>query len=147
MLGIDPARKIDRYERQTFLSWWKRRPKAGGAPTAAAVTAGGSAEPAGRVALFVDCWMNHNLPGVGRDAVKVLEHLGIEVTVAHNACCGRPAMSQGMLDVPRRWAVDNLGTLGGLIDQGYEIVTIEPSMTTGVCSSRLRTRMIPGSVI
>jgi Fe-S oxidoreductase len=134
LLGIDPARKIDPYERRTFLSWWEHRPQAvGGASGTVAVPTGQAPEPAGRVALFVDCWMNHNLPNVGRDAVKVLEHLGVEVTVARNSCCGRPAMSQGMLDTPRRWAVENLEQLGKLIDEGYEIVTIEPS-----CLSALR---------
>ena len=87
--------------------WWKHRPKsdAGIAGCGRWRSSGSAPEPAGRVALFVDCWMNHNLPSVGRDAVEVLEHLGIEVTVAHNSCCGRPAMSQGMLETPRRWAV------------------------------------------
>jgi L-lactate utilization protein LutB len=134
MLGIDPARKIDPYERQTFMTWWKHRPKASGSAAGAGmVSAGQISAPAARVALFVDCWMNHNLPDIGRDAVKVLEHLGIEVTVAHNSCCGRPAISQGMLDTPRRWAAENLEELGRLMDEGYEIVTIEPS-----CLSALR---------
>jgi iron-sulfur cluster protein len=136
-LGIDPARKIDRFERQTFLGWWKQRSRlVDGAPGVAAASPGGgpqSAVPLGRVALFVDCWINHNLPKVGRDAVRVLEHLGVEVTVAHNSCCGRPAMSQGMLRTPRRRAAENLTALGLLIDEGYEIVTIEPS-----CLSALR---------
>jgi iron-sulfur cluster protein len=137
MLGIDPARKIDIYARQSFVGWWEHRSKSGdGAQRTPAASEGEiarTAAPAGRVAFFVDCWMNHNLPSVGRDAVRVLEHLGVEVTVAHNSCCGRPAMSQGMLDTPRRWAVENLEALGTLIDEGYEIVTIEPS-----CLSALR---------
>jgi iron-sulfur cluster protein len=137
MLGVDPTRKIDRFERQTFLGWWKQRAKSGDdAPGGSVVREGRAPErPAAmdRVALFVDCWMNHNLPNVGRDAVRVLEHLGVEVTVAHNSCCGRPAMSQGMLDTPRRWAAENLKVLGRLVDEGYEIVTIEPS-----CLSALR---------
>ena len=77
--------------------------------------------------------MNHNLPQVGRAAVEVLEKAGIVVTVAHNSCCGRPAMSQGLLEAPRRWAAQNLEELGNLIEAGYDILCIEPS-----CLSALR---------
>ena len=163
-LGIDPARRMPRYEQKTFTRWWRRRsariaeasaspqPAASHHPVAdprgVAVAPGGEsldarAEAADsrssqrrttpKVAMFVDCFMNHNLPQVGRAAVKVLEAAGVEVTVAHNSCCGRPALSQGLLEAPRRWAVKNLRELGGLIDQGYDIVCIEPS-----CLSALR---------
>ena len=133
LLGVDPKRKITPYEHDTFLAWWKRRSKTGGREAVTrAVSEDKTLRPAQRVALFVDCWMNHNLPSVGRDAVKVLENWGVEVTVAHNSCCGRPAMSQGMLDMPRRWAVQNLDELGRLIDEGYEIVAIEPSCLTAL---------------
>jgi iron-sulfur cluster protein len=125
LLGIDAARGLPAYERRTFLDWWKQRPTSSRrAPQTA---------PLGRVALFVDCFMNHNLPQVGRAAVEVLERAGIEVIIAHNACCGRPAMSQGLLGAPRRWAVENLIELGRLVDEGYEVVCIEPS-----CLSALR---------
>jgi iron-sulfur cluster protein len=121
LLGIDPERSMPDYERHTFLDWWGRREVA-------------SSTPAGpRVALFVDCFMNHNLPAVGRAAVEVLEHAGFDVRIAHNRCCGRPALSQGMLDKPRQWAVENLEESARLIDQGYDIVCIEPS-----CLSAMR---------
>ena len=87
--------------------------------------------------------MNHNLPEVGKAAVKVLEAAGLAVTVTHNSCCGRPAMSQGLLEGPRRWAVHNLEQLGGLIEAGHDIVCIEPS-----CLSALRDdyrRLLGGS--
>lgn len=104
------------------------------APAAvAAVAAVPSGQVRDRVALFVDCFVNHNLPKVGRAAVELLERAGVEVVLAHNSCCGRPAMSQGDLAHPRAWAVANLRELGGLIDEGYDIVCIEPS-----CLSALR---------
>ncbi|MBC7292750.1 MAG: (4Fe-4S)-binding protein, partial [Thermoleophilia bacterium] len=133
-LGIDPRRKLPPYERETFVRWWKRR---GGAKLSGHElvlnAAASPAEPANRAALFVDCFVNHNLPSVGQAAVAVLEAAGIEVAVTQNACCGRPAMSQGLLDAPRRWAAKNLDSLGRLIAEGYEIVCIEPS-----CLSALR---------
>ena len=86
-----------------------------------------------RVALFVDCFVNHNLPEVGKAAVELLERAGVEVVLSHSECCGRPAMSQGLLARPRAWAASNLLELGCLIDDGYDIVCIEPS-----CLSALR---------
>ena len=144
LLGIDPSRELPSYQRDTFRDWWKRREASGcktagssapiGAPARAAPPSpvGGAMAPSGRVALFADCFMNHNLPHVGRAAVEVLEHAGLEVVVAHNSCCGRAALSQGMLDKPRDWAANNLTVLGGLVDQGYEIVFIEPSCLSAV---------------
>ncbi len=120
-LGIDPSRKMPAYNHQTFRTWWQRRP---------ARHLGGAA--GARVALFVDCFVDHNLPQVGVAAVEVLESAGVEVVLADNACCGRAAMSQGLLDKPRRWATRNLAVLGRLVDRGYDIVFIEPSCLSAI---------------
>ncbi|GAB4265291.1 MAG: LUD domain-containing protein [Thermoleophilia bacterium] len=120
-VGVDPERRMPRYERGTLETWFRGRGHVR-IPQARA-----------KAALFVDCFVNHNLPGVGRAAVEVLERAGVEVVLAHNACCGRPALSQGLLDKPRAWAAANLAELGGLVEQGYDIVCIEPS-----CLSTLR---------
>lgn len=121
LLGIDPARRFPRYERETLEAWFRRRPPAR------------VAEPVRRAALFVDCFVNHNLPGVGRAVVALLERAGVDVVLAHNVCCGRPAMSQGMLERPRVWAAENLEELGRLVAEGRDIVCVEPS-----CLSTLR---------
>lgn len=159
LLGVDPTRDLPRYERESLEVWFRRRgpvrvtPAPGGAaevatddepgagPATPALTSPSGSAPAAavpgyvrdRVALFVDCFVNHNLPEVGRAAVELLERAGVEVVLAHNGCCGRPAMSQGRLAQPRAWAAANLRELGGLIDEGYDIVCIEPS-----CLSALR---------
>ena len=152
--GIDASRGLPTYERETFLHWWARHRAAAegeaGAtrgvvadgPTPHAGAAGGvrprldsdaGPRPSTRVALFVDCFTNHNLPQVGRAAVRVLERAGVTLTVAHTSCCGRPAMSQGLLQEPRRWAAANLDVLTPLIERGWEVVCVEPS-----CLSALR---------
>lgn len=158
-IGVDPSRHLPRYERESLEAWFRRRGPvrvagaAGAADKVAAAAAPGAEPtpplPAGesdsavaegvrasvrdRVALFVDCFVNHNLPEVGKAAVELLERAGVEVVLSHNECCGRPAMSQGLLAQPRAWAAANLRELGHLIDQGYDIVCIEPS-----CLSALR---------
>jgi iron-sulfur cluster protein len=126
VLGIDPDRRLPRYERDTFTVWYGRRRRA----------LGGQAhrQARGRKAvLFVDCFLNHNLPQVGKAAVEVLEAAGAQVAVVHTSCCGRPAMSQGLLEKPRRWALQNLDKLGPLLADGYDVVCLEPS-----CLSALR---------
>lgn len=121
LMGIDPEKRLPRYERETFTNWYRHRHS---------VSVGQSHR---RVVLFVDCFMNHNLPQVGKAAVQVLEAAGVEIAVVHNSCCGRPAMSQGLLEVPRRWAQQNLDKLGHLVEEGYDVVCVEPS-----CLSALR---------
>ncbi len=136
-LGIDPLRKMPSYEHQTFRSWWANRSsiRSDGSSSSALPTGGPaqstSHEPT-RVALFVDCFINHNLPQVGKATVEVLEAIGADVVLAQNSCCGRAAMSQGLLKKPRKWAIKNLAELGRLIDRGYEIVFIEPSCLSAV---------------
>ena len=134
-LGIDSSRKMPAYERDTFRDWWGRRPAVRRTARDEPRDRRGRPrdEPAtGRVALFVDCFINHNLPQVGRAAVEVLEHAGLEVVIAHNSCCGRAALSQGVLSKPRDWAVKNLAELGRLVDEGYDVLFIEPSCLSAV---------------
>jgi len=121
LIGIDPARRPPRYERETLEAWFLRRGRAR------------VPRPERRVALFVDCFVNHNLPRVGRAAVVTLERAGAEVVLAHTSCCGRPAMSQGSLEIARGWAANNVEELARLVDEGYDIVCLEPS-----CLSALR---------
>lgn len=145
LLGVDPTRDLPRYERESLEAWFRRRgavrvspvdrSPSGVAPhgrPGSGVTTG-APRVRDRVALFVDCFVNHNLPEVGKATAGLLERAGVEVVLAHNECCGRPAMSHGDLTHPRAWAAANLRELGRLIDEGYDIVCIEPS-----CLSALR---------
>jgi Fe-S oxidoreductase len=92
LLGIDPDRNMPAYKHETFMRWWKHQAREGGRTLKAGTAVRTEGPETPRVALFVDCFMNHNLPEVGKAAVRVLERAGIAVTVAHDACCGRPAM-------------------------------------------------------
>ena len=48
--------------------------------------------------LFNDTFTNHYDPEIGIAAVEVLERGGCAVTVVRPGCCGRPLISQGLLD-------------------------------------------------
>ncbi len=120
--GIHPERILPSYARQTFQSWWRGR---GPRP--------GPASQDGReVALFVDTYLDHHEPGVGRAAVALLESCGYAVRVAAVGCCQRPRISHGFLREARR---DGEATLRGLDDflrAGIPVVVCEPS-----CASAL----------
>jgi Fe-S oxidoreductase len=114
LAGITPHRELPRFARQTFRTWFDRRPPA---------------NPGGpRVVLWPDTFTNHFQPEVGRAAVEVLEHEGfrVELTPA-GVCCGRPLFDFGMLKIAKRFARRNLDLLGPLLSDGATIVGLEPS--------------------
>lgn len=113
-LGIAPQRRLPPYARTTFQAWWRRRPRQ---PE--------SGRP--RVALFVDTWANYNEPAVARAAVEVLEAAGFAVECARKVCCGRPAISKGLVESARRAVRRNLELLDPYARAGVPIVGLEPS--------------------
>ena len=57
---------------------------------------------AGMSSLLDDCFTTYNEPEVGIATVKVLEAAGYRVRLAGLECCGRPAISKGLLPLARR---------------------------------------------
>ncbi len=116
--GIDRRRILPTFARRTFRSWFKTRardPRAG---------------TRGKVVLIDECITNYNDPQVGQAAVRVLEAAGYEVELAGIACCGRPAVSKGLLDLGRDLAQANVRRLVASAKQGVPIVGCEPSCVT-----------------
>jgi Fe-S oxidoreductase len=85
-----------------------------------------------RVLIFNDTFTNYYNPGVGMAGVKVLAAAGLDVALAPNRCCGRPLVSQGLLEEARRLAAANAKSLRPLADQGHTIVFLEPSCLSAV---------------
>ena len=50
-----------------------------------------------RVVLFEDCFTGYGESHIGIAALQILEALGYEVELARVGCCGRPAISMGLL--------------------------------------------------
>ena len=65
----------------------------------------------GTVVLLDDCFTTYNDPEVGIAAVRVLEAAGYRVELAGLACCGRPAISKGLLPLARDLAGANVEQL------------------------------------
>jgi glycerol-3-phosphate dehydrogenase subunit C len=78
--------------------------------------------PNRKVVYFVGCYTNYNDTDPGREAVTVLEHLGIEVQVPNQKCCGLPLISSGDMHAARKLARANIDMLQPWRDKGYDIL-------------------------
>jgi FAD/FMN-containing dehydrogenase/Fe-S oxidoreductase len=112
LVGIDSRRSLPRVANKTFS---KRFP---GLPQGA-----GPAE----VALFNDTWNEYQRPEVGEGAVRLFAAAGARVHLPEVVCCGRPMLSEGLVEEARANARRNLDLLMPLIDRGIPLVGLEPS--------------------
>jgi Fe-S oxidoreductase len=84
----------------------------------------------GPIILWDDTFVRYHEPHIGFAAVKVLEALGFEVALAKNRrCCGRPAFSQGNLDLAAKLGKHNVSHVSAL-NHGLSaapILFLEPS--------------------
>ncbi len=82
------------------------------------------------VLLFPDTFANYYEPAVGLAAVELLERAGRRVTMDGNselACCGRPMISNGLLDRAVVLAERNVRSLYRWAAEGKPILACEPS--------------------
>jgi FAD/FMN-containing dehydrogenase/Fe-S oxidoreductase len=81
----------------------------------------------GQVMLWDDTFVRYYEPAVGMAAVKVLEAAGFEVVLPKlRKCCGRPAFSQGNLDVAAQLGRHNLALLNAE-KSDMPIIFLEPA--------------------
>ncbi len=92
----------------------------------------GSAATNRNVVLFADTFMNYSEPAIGKAAVEVLEALGFTVILPKKRCCGRPLISEGMLDRAIENARYNIASLSQYADEGVPIIGCEPSCTSAL---------------
>ncbi len=92
------------------------------------------AEPGGEVVLFQTCFVQHNEPQVGKDALFVLKQNGVDARVVRGLrCCGMPAWEQGDLDSLRAQARVDLDLLLPFVERGAKVLVINPT-----CSMMMR---------
>jgi FAD/FMN-containing dehydrogenase/Fe-S oxidoreductase len=86
-------------------------------------------EAASRVLLFPDTFANYFEPEVGRTTIELLQQGGCEVTLGPPdlRCCGRPLISNGLLDEAVANARHNVERLHEWSRRGGPIVACEPS--------------------
>jgi Uncharacterized conserved protein containing a ferredoxin-like domain len=113
--GVDRRRDFPEFRRRTLVEW-------AGSRDAPAV-----ANPGRQVVLYADLYTNYMLVERGKAAVRLLEALGVEVEVPSVPGSGRAPLSQGMIDTAATKAERVAETLGPYLDDGYDVVVVEPS--------------------
>jgi glycerol-3-phosphate dehydrogenase subunit C len=117
--GIHRARRLPKFYRPTFSSWFKS--------TAKPASAEGGRTTTRKVALFATCTVEYNAPAIGRAAVRVLERNGVDVTVPEQQCCGMPYLDGGAVDQCRALVRANVRTLADAVREGRQIVSPGPT--------------------
>src|SRR5215204_3780374 len=112
LAGIDPRRSLPRVAKKTFSRHFPDLPQGAG--------------PA-EVALFNDTWNEYQRPEVGVGAVRLFAAAGAKVYLPRVVCCGRPMLSEGLVDEARKNARRNLDLLYTLVERGVPLVGLEPS--------------------
>jgi FAD/FMN-containing dehydrogenase/Fe-S oxidoreductase len=84
------------------------------------------------VYLFKDTFTNFYHPEVGTAAIALLNSLNLGVALAPNVCCGRPLISQGLLEEARQCAARNVERLLPAARRQLPIVFCEPSCLSAV---------------
>lgn len=82
-----------------------------------------------KVIYFHGCATMYYEPYVGKAAILVLEHLGYEVIVPPQNCCGLPMLSNGEFNAARGYHQRNVATLAGFARAGFPILGTSTSCT------------------
>jgi Fe-S oxidoreductase len=131
LLGLDRRRTPPAWASKTFARQFRQAHRRGASPGRAPRRTVSTGRPA--IALFNDSFTNYYNPAIGMAGVEVLERLGFDVELLPNSCCGRPMISQGLLDDARQHAAVNTNELYPLADTGMTIVFLEPSCLSAIC--------------
>ncbi len=125
LTGLSRRRRLPAFALSNFFRW-ARGQGLTRKPAAESPAPGARSRP--RVAFFVDVFAGYNDPLIGRAAVAVLQHQGIEVYVPpRQAGCGIAALAVGDIDTAREAALHNVRVFSDLIREGYRIVCSEPT--------------------
>ncbi len=86
-----------------------------------------------RVVYFAGCYAGYIRPEIGAAAVRLLNHLGFQVLLPEQHCCGLPLLSKGMADAARDKIRTNLAHWRSLMDAAEAVV-----VTCSSCGHALR---------
>ena len=118
MLGIDKHYTFPTYAQSTFRKIFKN------------TLLKSQAEYSQQVALFHGCHVNYNNPSLGINLVKVLNAMGVGVSLLRNEkCCGNPFIANGMPLKAQKLAKQNLNTLSEAVANTHDIITLSPTCT------------------
>ncbi len=118
-LGIHKDKLLPDFHGESFIDWAAGQPETAGDPNQAV--------------LFATCFVNHNNPQVGKDALEVFSKNGVALKCPKQNCCGMPAIEAGDIDLARKLAASNVASLLPHVEAGKKVLAINPT-----CSYMLR---------
>jgi Fe-S oxidoreductase len=131
-VGLDRRRALPPFAATTLVAAAKRRVRRKPAPAIRRnASAGASASASAarhKAVLFADVFTNYGTPARGIAALDVLEALGVDIIVSPTSPDGRAALSQGMIATATRQARRTAARLQHYLDEGRDIVVVEPSV-------------------
>jgi Fe-S oxidoreductase len=113
-LGISSKRTLPSFAWEPFTEWFEKRGKS-------------ASSERKQVVLFNDTFNTYNYPEIAIAATEVFEKLGYEVVLPGHGCCGRPLVSEGLVDAARAAAEDVINKLAPFALANVPIVGLEPS--------------------
>jgi glycerol-3-phosphate dehydrogenase subunit C len=119
VMGIHRDKLLPDFHAETFDEWFRKREAPKGDPN--------------RAVLFATCFVNHNNPQIGKDAVDVFERNGIALSCPKQNCCGMPALEAGDIELARSLARANVESLLPHVRAGKKVLAINPT-----CSYMMR---------
>jgi len=139
--GLAAARPLPSPSAETLGDWFRRR---GGRLARSRLEAQRLSEDrrGSTVFLFADCHTEHVDTAAGKAAVSCLEKCGLGVVLVSGQCCGRAALSQGMLRTARGQAEALQKVLAPLVKTGHDVVGLEPSCLSAVVDDHAK--LLPG---
>ena len=146
-IGLSARRSLPKYASEKFDRWFAKRAVAqAGDPGAAIIDRGYKS-----AILWDDTFVRYNEPHIGIAAIKLLEALGLHISLARGRkCCGRPAFSQGNLDTAAKFGEHNVNLLSSLQtasparNSNTPIIFLEPSCYS-MFAEDYRELKIPGA--
>ena len=132
LLGIDKRRTPPAFASETFSRRFARRnPKSAVQSVIQSAIQSAIRNPQSAI-LFADTFTEYHHPDIGMAAADVLHTAGVTVRLAAHGCCGRPLISQGLLDEARAAAQVNADVLYEAASRGERIIFLEPSCLSAV---------------
>lgn len=75
-----------------------------------------------KVVYFAGCYASYINPGLGMATMDVLEHIGCEVILPEQFCCGIPFLSKGMTEDAKLRVKKNLASWGKAMEEADYVV-------------------------
>ncbi|MEM2860924.1 MAG: LUD domain-containing protein [Nitrososphaerota archaeon] len=116
IVGLDRDAPIPEFRRETFLKRFSRVREE-------------VSNPQSKVVLFLDFFANYCRPEIAENLVRALQLAGVAVELPPQLTSGYPTISYGNWEEAKRYAARNIELLSSYVEQGYSIVSIEPTAT------------------